>query len=563
MADYTEEIIIDTTVKGAEQAEKQLDKLADATKDANDAGDEYTETLGGLAKEVEIFGVSINGMVGAFKNSIGAIKNSVKSLNALKIAVASTGIPLLVIALGSLVAWLTKSQQGMNFLNDAMAVVGATVDEIIGVFTKFGSALVKLFKGDFKGAFNDASKAMDGFVDNIKQAVKDTLALEQAIRNLQIATANASVITSAYNQEIAKNKQVIENVNASTSERIKLAERNLDLIKIIGETEETNAFQALENERDRVNSYNKANGLQKTRIEDQEILRQLESELIDIGTASEERQIEFLNKLNELRALEQQEWLEWKSRQINATETQTTQEFQQLNDVTVATADELGKRLQLGVQFYKDKEKQRKADELLARQQASLELSLVADLYGAMANIAGQDSAIGKALAISQATINTYQGITATLARPIPLAQKILEIGIVSATGFGAVKDIIGTPIPSVSINTSTPFGDGGMIHGNSHAHASGGTWVLAEGGEAVINKRSMSIPWIRKQASYLNTIGGGVPFMERGGVVPDAGVNPFVNIERAMSSAQTVLVLDDLDRAQQGEFATRVTTTL
>ena len=56
----------------------------------------------------------------------------------------------------------------------------------------------------------------------------------------------------------------------------------------------------------------------------------------------------------------------------------------------------------------------------------------------------------------------------------------------------------------------------------------------------------------------------GGVPIMAQGGMIPDTtGVNPFVNLEQALASARTVLVLDDLDRAQGNELVTRISTTL
>ena len=560
MADFTEEIIIDTTVQNADKSEKQLDDLAKATNKADSAGEEYTETLGGMSKEVEIFGVSINGMVGAFKNSVGAIANSVKGLKAWKVALASTGIGLLVVALGSLVAWLQKSQEGMNFLNDAIAVVKATIDTLIGSFAKLGGAIVKVFKGDFKGALNDAKGAFAGFTDQIKQAVKDTLSLEKAVRALQIALGQANVLTAANNQEIAKNKQTIEDVNASTRTRIQLAQRNLELIKLNGDLSEENALEALNQERDRIKQYNETNGLTETLIEDQRVLRQLEADLIAVGTERFEREIEFKNKLNELNAQFAEEEHERRMLALTDMETEKAFEIQAVSDTVDINQRGLDAMNASLKNYYKAKDEKRKIDLGLADEQARLELGLVADLYGAIAGIAGQDSELGKALAIAQASINTYLGITAVLSRPIPLAQKILEIGIVTATGFKAVQDITSTPLPKVTIAES-PFGDGGLINGSSHG--GGGVWLNAEGGEAIINKRSMAIPWIRKQASYLNTLGGGVPFMERGGVVPQSTPNPFANLERAMAQSQTVLILDDLDRAQNNEFVTRVATTL
>lgn len=560
MADFTEEILINTEVKGSDKAEKQLDGLADATNKADEAGQEYEKTLGEMAGEVEVFGVSLNGLIGGFKNSLGAISNSVKSLKSFKVALASTGIGLLVIALGSLVAWLKSSQEGLNIINDSLAVVGATINGLLGLLSKLGSALIKVFKGDFKGAIEEAKGALSGFVSGIESAVTRTLNLEKALRKLQILQGNSNVLIAVANQEIAKNKRGIEDVNASTLSRIKLAERNLELVQKNGEEQEKIALLELEAERERVNIANEQAGRTDTLIADQLILRNLEANVIATKTEQFEKEIEFANKLNEFRAVYAEE--EHRRRMDAQVDIETERIL-----TNTAVSEEVDMK-QAGLDamkasvknYYAYVEEKREDDFELAETQARLELSLVSDLYGALAGLAGQDSELGKALAVAQAGINTYLGVTSVLARPIPLAQKILEIAIVTATGLKAVQDIKGTPLPKVTI-ADTPFASGGIIGGE--LHSAGGTWINAERGEGIINRKSMSIPWVKKQASYLNTIGGGIPFMARGGVVPSSSPSPFLNMERALAQSRNVLVLDDLDRAQQGELVTKVTTTL
>ena len=62
------------------------------------------------------------------------------------------------------------------------------------------------------------------------------------------------------------------------------------------------------------------------------------------------------------------------------------------------------------------------------------------------------------------------------------------------------------------------------MLNGPSHAEGGikynlGGQMVELEGGEAVINKKSMSNPILRNMASQINEMGGGVSFA-RGGMI-------------------------------------------
>ena len=68
-------------------------------------------------------------------------------------------------------------------------------------------------------------------------------------------------------------------------------------------------------------------------------------------------------------------------------------------------------------------------------------------------------------------------------------------------------------------------FANGGIVQGRSHSQggekfAVGGRVVELEGGEGVINKRSMSNPFIRSAASRLNQAGGGKKFAH-GGIIP------------------------------------------
>ena len=172
-----EELIINTEIKGADKSEKQLKDLATATNKADEAGERYEQTLGDMAKETQVFGVSINSLSKGFKASIGAVKNSVKSLKFFKVALASTGVGLLVIALGSLVAWIQNTQEGISFLNDALKAIGAVIDNVVGLFTKLGSVIGKVFKGELsiKEAIKETASEVRGFAGAVRDSVNATL----------------------------------------------------------------------------------------------------------------------------------------------------------------------------------------------------------------------------------------------------------------------------------------------------------------------------------------------------------------------------------------------------
>jgi hypothetical protein len=72
---------------------------------------------------------------------------------------------------------------------------------------------------------------------------------------------------------------------------------------------------------------------------------------------------------------------------------------------------------------------------------------------------------------------------------------------------LGAVQlaTVLATPLPKAA--------RGKLIHGPSHA--AGGTLIEAEGGEAIINRRSTSA--YKELLSLINQAGGGIPFVRPG----------------------------------------------
>ena len=85
----------------------------------------------------------------------------------------------------------------------------------------------------------------------------------------------------------------------------------------------------------------------------------------------------------------------------------------------------------------------------IGRQEA---LYATGEALGALGSIMNQESAAAKALAISQAVINTYLGVTevlkqeSTLPSPFDVIVKIANVATILASGFAAVRGIKSTP---------------------------------------------------------------------------------------------------------------------
>ena len=142
----------------------------------------------------------------------------------MKVAIIGTGIGALLIALTSLSAAFTSSEKGQNKWNKIMGIIGATVsvftdrlatlgDGLINLFTSpvetlknfgksvkefvmdkidaaveslgfMGSAISKLFSGDFSGALEDAGKGIVGLNRALNPAVIITEALIDSTKEL-------------------------------------------------------------------------------------------------------------------------------------------------------------------------------------------------------------------------------------------------------------------------------------------------------------------------------------------------------------------------------------------
>ena len=123
------------------------------------------------------------------------------------------------------------------------------------------------------------------------------------------------------------------------------------------------------------------------------------------------------------------------------------------------------------------------------------------DLDNKKKQIARQQAAREKAMAIFQITLNTAMAIMKLWASPgfpaaIPLS--------IATAALGAVQlaTAIAQPLPKAR--------RGMLIKGKSHAM--GGVPIEAEGGEAIINKRSAAM--FAPLLSAINEAGGGVPFV-------------------------------------------------
>lgn len=146
-------------------------------------------------------------------------------LKVLKVALISTGIGAIVVALGSLVAYLTKTQEGSEKLSRIMAQIGAVVDVVIDRVAKLGGALVKLFTGDFKGAWQDTKDAFTGIGDEMSREVKLAGELKQKLIDIEKQEVSLNAQRAVSRAEVKRLKLLSDDTTKSINTRIQAAQK--------------------------------------------------------------------------------------------------------------------------------------------------------------------------------------------------------------------------------------------------------------------------------------------------------------------------------------------------
>lgn len=162
-------------------------------------------------------------------------------------------------------------------------------------------------------------------------------------------------------------------------------------------------------------------------------------------------------------------------------------------------AQEIAAAEKIGADTALIQSKYEKAKENNTRARVNAELTMTAGLAGQMSTLLGEESAVGKAFGVVQATINTYLGATKALAQGGILG--IAQAAVVIAFGMKQVATIAKQKDPDTKINNSVKkYAKGGQIFGKSHAQGGvtfrgdNGQVFEAEGGENVyIMKKTAS----------------------------------------------------------------------
>lgn len=253
--------------------------------------------LPGLSSLIDNTKSFVDGLIAqkaALTASVAGTTGATKAMKLFKIALASTGIGVIVIALGSLVAYLTSTQEGMDFVNRATQAVGATFqvlkDRLIGIFEGFKL----LFDGEFEKGAERLKNSFKGIGQEIANEAKEASNLEGRLQAIEKAEARLEVRRAQQKADFAELKLLADDSTKSLEERSQAAVKALG-----GEEDIINEQVALLKEKLEITK--QQNALGTSTEADLQKERDLEIEIAALQEASFNKRTELNNKLNTLK----------------------------------------------------------------------------------------------------------------------------------------------------------------------------------------------------------------------------------------------------------------------
>jgi len=482
---------------------KSRKTLTDKQKDADKVLKDTIKKQDKLTGVVGLVDKATGGAITSMRTFYRSILAAVKGMSLLKIAWVATGIGAFVLIITSLIAAFKRSEEGQEKLQRGLAVLGAVVDQLLDLLANLGSAIInvfenpkqsiidfkdafvenvtnrissaietigflgtaikKVFEGDFSGAIKDAKKAGSSYIDtmtgvkntinkvseSVTGFVKETLSEVDAINKVTLARQKAHHIERQLLVERAEADRQINDLRLQAEDRVNnSATERIALLRKAQAIEEDITKKQIEAKQLLVDAQALENAQGLTTIADKDKLAQLQAELIKLDTkklrSQRLLQTQITTALNEEKA-EKQKATDEKQAEIDKAESDEKtrlerikaiqdefeqaqkeekaikeeekaillkeKELQELIDLN-ATEEEKAAiiafwdgKIQEGKDIDADNDKKRDEDVKAAK------LDIAKQTMGLIMSIAGEGSSIGKAMAIGQATISGYEGV--------------------------------------------------------------------------------------------------------------------------------------------------------
>lgn len=335
------------------------------------------------------------------------VGTSTGAMKAFRIALAATGIGLLVIGLGLLVANFDKVKKAVLAFIPGLATVGEFVGNLVESFT------------DFIGVTSEAERNMARLTEQAKKsnAMNEKFLAEEGDR-----------VNEYTKQKIEARKRYNDAVQEDGANQVKLAARlNRELIAI-EQKHNDDLAKKRKDKQDKINEENE---------------RQAEKDKAD----AEKRKAERLKQI-EKEKTEAQDFNDFRKSIIDADIENTIQSKNDKVSILQEGLKVINDNEEKGYDESKKISDKKIKDEELVKEAKVQIANSVFDLVNMFAK---KGSKLAKGVAAAQATMNTFQGVTAALSAPSTIpepfgtALKIANSVAIGTMGFMNVKKILST----------------------------------------------------------------------------------------------------------------------
>ena len=347
--------INDKIAKTKERLNDERFGLKELNKERKKANEELEESIENSAEYSGVLGMldsKTGGLISGISGMTKSVGSATKGFNLMKIAIIGTGIGALLIAITSIGAAFTSTEEGQNKFNKIMGIIGATVSVftdrlatlgsfLISVFENpkqalidfkdafvenitnrvssaidtlgfLGSAIKKVFSGDFSGAMEDAKSAGTSYIDTMT-GVKDTVGkVTESVKALATeivkeGKAAGKIADQRAAADKLDRKLIVERAEANRK-RAELLEKSVDkekfttlerveFLKQAGELEDEITQKEVAAAKLRLKAKQAENALGGSTKEDLQEEAQLKADLINLETARLMKQREVTGQI--------------------------------------------------------------------------------------------------------------------------------------------------------------------------------------------------------------------------------------------------------------------------
>lgn len=485
------------SAKSINDIQKEIKAASAEVKAAKIGTDAYAQALARLKQSEEDLKKSTMEQTGSFALLKSNLANTVPALKGVEMAGGGVGAMLKLLAANPLVLILVaivtvlkglyeafkSTFEGGQKVEQVFAGIGAAVQVVWDRIVAFAGAVIKFFSGDFKGALKQAKEAVSGIGDEISRVYNETAKITKRLQELKRDASNDEVEQASRERRRALLREQLNDEDITAKKKIAIAkELSKDVQQNAKEDYERNKeiaeleIRKLEMQKDgakknleeinkwKISLYKSEteNAMEGVRVN--KLIRSLEKQDAAERKSEHEERKKQLEELKKLHDEEYKAFLKRHNDRIGATTTAQQilhdEEIKIFNERKAKEEKELSeelsrqqKLLATAKNFLGEEQAERNAtrkaqlelDNAAAEERTTL-LAAYGNALNALSDLIGQQTVVGKGLAIAASLINTYQGVTKALAQGGILG--FVTGAAVLAAGLTSVKKIASVQVP-------------------------------------------------------------------------------------------------------------------